>query len=850
MKVYKNWLSILVCACLTANIFAVNVYGDVDDTTESSGEGQETTQELVQAELPDDPEDPDNTAEMSEDLSDSSEDQDNSDVSESSSDVENNEEGNPVESPSDDNTEGSDELMPDNAVSEDLPEPEINSDEIESEVTESGATASVQPLDFVDAPLTLSRNATLIELSYVNGKYVYNNEEHNSFPTSGSYILMSDMPISAQVAVNGELSIDLGGFTITDTITTSKQPFSVQQNDILNISGTGTIQGNSNVSHCCIFINNGGVVNMSGGTIDGFRATGVGGGVSVNHKDDVFTMSGNATIQNCGVTNNGHGGGVGVRRGTFYMTDNACVTGCYILGTPAEKNGNGAGISIGESATMYLSGNATVTNNTGVGYHGAGIDLWSNSHLYLSGSPTVLNNTNGRNEPCNLYVGPTLTINGPLTGAPNSIGISIQTYPTFTSGLLANNPGSTIDDLLAIFDADRYHWTSIPRASEYEIIDDNGTEAKVAPTITVYYMTNYGNNTVWKTQEMAPGGQAVSPGNPTRTGYNFGGWYRTPQTTGSAWSFSNNNVPHDADLYLYAKWTLKTYNMTVTVTGDSDQVVASSSATVNYGSDWTFSATANQGYKIVSVKIDNVTQTLTDDPTTDYTHLFSAIDRAHSVTIDIAPITYTVQATVVNNADAAHWTFSNYTAPVQVQHGSGLNISGSVDAQYYLVSATLNNQPLTLSDYAVSDTDYSFDLTNITEDTTLEIEVGQMVPITITASGEPTALSVSSTPSHYSVPNSSEQITIQVEQGYIIEAIYIDNVLLPTPLGLDVYTWEQNVGGSGHSIEVRITQARVIIPEATGFAQNKAPIIALLAVVGTLFGLALKTKRRGNTTEQ
>ena len=48
------------------------------------------------------------------------------------------------------------------------------------------------------------------------------------------------------------------------------------------------------------------------------------------------------------------------------------------------------------------------------------------------------------------------------------------------------------------------------------------------------------------------GGKVVKPGNPTRSGYTFGGWYKESGCT-TAWNFDTDTVT--GDITLYAKWT-------------------------------------------------------------------------------------------------------------------------------------------------------------------------------------------------------------------------------------------------------------------------------------------------------
>ena len=54
-------------------------------------------------------------------------------------------------------------------------------------------------------------------------------------------------------------------------------------------------------------------------------------------------------------------------------------------------------------------------------------------------------------------------------------------------------------------------------------------------------------------QYVENGGTVTRPTNPTRTGFNFGGWYTDNTSYSTQWDFTNNTVTQD--ITLYAKWT-------------------------------------------------------------------------------------------------------------------------------------------------------------------------------------------------------------------------------------------------------------------------------------------------------
>ena len=698
----------------------------------------------------------------------------------------------------------------------------------------------------VKAPVL--RAGTPLVLTYENNKYVYDGAEHDSFPASGSYILGSDIPVSAQIAIDTELSIDLNGFDIIDNYNNTKVFISVQQGDTFNLTDSSTdpdnvgkIRSSQAARHTAVYINNGGAFNFSGGSIEDFLTNDNGGAINIQHVNDVCRMTGTASVKNCGTTASTGGGGINVYRGKLYMTDNASVTGCYttFVGTNREKQGNGAGIQVGNSGTLYLSGNASITGNHGTGYHGAGIDLWSSGIMHLSGAPTITNNLNGRNEPVNLYAGSVVTIDGEMTGPADSIGISVQSNPVFTSGLKENNPDSTIEDLIAIFDADRYYWESLPRHLEYSVIDHDGVEAKQAPTIDVFFMRNQSDpDTVFKTQQIVPGGYATNPGNPSRTGFNFKGWFRTSAGTGSAWSFSSNTVPINDNLYLYAKWEPKPYTITV-VTEDPDLITGIETTTVTYGNDFTAEIVPVENYKLISVLVDGHEQLPeSDEPVLSYTVLLENVTKAHTITVVAERYQATVTFTVAENDHSEHLTITSLENPVIVQLGEDVTFTFDIDTEYYIESLSVNGEKLPAQDIAELMLTNEYTVENVTEDILIEATVGKMITVSIAYTGD-----IDDIPdpefSTLVLPGEGFSFTATAPEGYHIAGITINGEEIELtdihsmPISLTDLLLDQD-------IEITIEEDQevvVFIPEPTGFSKDDSVFLYLFGTIGGLFAV-------------
>lgn len=119
-------------------------------------------------------------------------------------------------------------------------------------------------------------------------------------------------------------------------------------------------------------------------------------------------------------------------------------------------------------------------------------------------------------------------------------------------------------------------------------------------TYTVSFKNNYSStdSSNYKTQSVNYGGKATRPTpDPTRDGYDFGGWYTTSGCT-TAYDFTNSTIT--AATNIYAKWTLKTY--TVTYNKNTTDTVSGmpSNGTKSHGVAYTIAnAPTRAGYEFL-----------------------------------------------------------------------------------------------------------------------------------------------------------------------------------------------------------------------------------------------------------
>ena len=289
------------------------------------------------------------------------------------------------------------------------------------------------------------------------GVYVYND---------GSYT--STFNLNGGTISNNTASSNGGGVYVLNDSTFTMNGGAVTGNTALTggglaTYGTSTVNSGYITNNRTINTGSGGGVYLAGGTltvndgaISGNTSSNNGGGVFVEFSSNTFYFNGGSVDGNTAVSG---GGGVYMSNGTLVMT------GGSISGNSAKY---GAGLVLNSTRSALTMSDGAITQNTATESGGAvfnwgcitmtggsisantapkagGIVLRSGSVTRVSGGPQINGNTNG--NICLNDSGILIIVNGALTGAGNSIGISSNTAPTcsapvvFTSGLTTSNNG-------------------------------------------------------------------------------------------------------------------------------------------------------------------------------------------------------------------------------------------------------------------------------------------------------------------------------------------------------------------------------------------------------------------------
>ena len=345
-----------------------------------------------------------------------------------------------------------------------------------------------------------------------------------------------------------------------------------------NLKG-GEISGNNDVYNGAGVYVAGGTFNLNSGKINGNKAQAYGGGVYV--AGGTFNLNGGEISSNEASFAGGmnyEGGKVTINEGStisgntatrgagiMVSGDNITMSGGIITGNRAKGNQykNGGGVYIvqytkqgtGVITGVFTMTGGKITGNTADKY-GGGVYIQDNGIFNVSGDANVSGNTVG-NSANNVYLSDTnavLTITGQLNEA--KFGITANANTPFTSGWNTNMSGS---DPTQFFTSD---------------LDDcyvtlSGDEVELRNGYQVSFVKNGGEFVSGYTPSYSyDGSQDVQlPGEDdiTRNGYTFGGWYANEQFTGEPCTViaSGSTGPKT----FYAKWTAKTYRVTLETNG-------------------------------------------------------------------------------------------------------------------------------------------------------------------------------------------------------------------------------------------------------------------------------------------
>ena len=225
-----------------------------------------------------------------------------------------------------------------------------------------------------------------------------------------------------------EITIDLNGWNIDRALEVpieNGEVICIQDGGVLNLTDTsgksGSVTGGSNTGDAGgIMIEDGGSLNLWGGSITGNSCGGSGGGVVLAGAGSKLYVAGGTIKEN---KSNGSGGGVASVEGTVEIvkgevtgnTADGSGGGLYLQGGTATLQdcdinaniaGSGGGICTATEAALTFKGNVNIQRNHAVSQEnvqsGGGILAMSARPIRMSGTPQITMNTNADGTQSNL----------------------------------------------------------------------------------------------------------------------------------------------------------------------------------------------------------------------------------------------------------------------------------------------------------------------------------------------------------------------------------------------------------------------------------------------------------------
>ena len=227
-----------------------------------------------------------------------------------------------------------------------------------------------------------------------------------------------------------------------------------------------------------------------------------------------------------------------------------------------------------------------------------------------------------------------------------------------------------------------------------------------------------------------------------------------------------------------------TYTLSITASGNGSASYGgttfrskTSSFTVNAGSSATITFSPDNGYRIKSVKVNNIAVSVSNNQYT-----ISSINSNTTVSVEfevIPPTTYTLSITASGNGSASYGgnTIRSKTSSFTVNQGSSATISFTPDNGYRIKTVKVNN-----STVSVSNNQYT--ISSINANTTVSVEF-EAIPVTtytlsIIASGNGSAsyggTTIRSKTTSFTVnEGTSATIIFTPDNGYRIKSVKVNN---------------------------------------------------------------------------
>ena len=440
-------------------------------------------------------------------------------------------------------------------------------------------------------------------------------------PTGSSVVILKNCDVSQTIVVSKEISIGIDNKVSNITINkkTDDYLFRITNSGVLDIMGAIIITGNNNKTYATnsIFYNEG----------------------ILNIRDEDFTIKNtnciNAIIVNKnemlmkgGIIQNNTGNAI-LNNGTLSMKYNVQIL-------------NNSGYGIYSDGTLKIT-DGTITNNI----------IIDNSTIEIGGN--VLANNIELNNSSNI------SVSSNLTNAEQSFVLDLDDYTYYQ--LDSSNPLIVFAEGLTI---DISKFSLLDRFYELQQGTQSTTSNNLYVTeiesFTITYNLNYIDSTAI-TQKYLENDCIVLPESPTRTGYQFKGWYNEQECSTA---FNLTTMPAN-DLTVYAKWEINKYTITANA-GENGTISPNGEIQVEYNTNQTFTFNPNTGYEVSKILIDGVALSNTElELARNNGYTFLAVNDTHTIHIEfdlkLYSITYSLEHYGLENITQTYYMGDTITIP-------------------------------------------------------------------------------------------------------------------------------------------------------------------------------------------
>ena len=431
------------------------------------------------------------------------------------------------------------------------------------------------------------------------------------------------------------------------------------------------------------------------------------------------------------------------------ITSNHTISALFSVKTfiVAASAGTGGAISPQGNVSVSYGGSRTFTISPNNGYYISDVKVDNNPEGAIS--EYTFSNVTGDHSISATFtqITYTITANAGTGGSISPSGSASVSYGSNLTFTISPTFGYQVSDVtvdnVSVGTVTTYTFTNVTanhtisatfETATYSIVSSAGTGGSINPAGSATVM--HGSNRTF----------LITP----ETGYQISDVRVDNVSAGNVSSYTLNNIT--ANHSISASFSILTYTISGSP-GTGGSISPAGEITVNYGSSHAYTITPQTGYRILDVKIDNVSA----GPVAVYT--FNNVTASHTITANFALITYAL------NSSAGTGGSVNPTGSRLAAYGSAITYLITPDPGFNIQDVKVDN----ISAGAVSE----FTFSNITSDHAIS---ATFTPITFNIKGISHTGGTISSQGTITVNYGSEVVySITPDTGYQVDDVIVDN---------------------------------------------------------------------------